>query len=104
MSHEGSQQPQTHVLLMKLDQQLSLKHLAKILTTPDVLMYDAIVLNIIDQNHEHLTKTALIFTAVNVCIHVADFSHRKRLGGKLSDGKMKGCFHKGSTNLFVYVC
>jgi hypothetical protein len=67
-------------------------------------MYDAIVLNIVDQNHEHLTKRALIFTSVNIYIQFADFSHRKLLGGKLSDGKIKGCFYKGSTNLFVYVC
>ena len=61
----------------KVRQATFLHNLAKILTVPDVLMYDAILLNIIDQNHEHLTKTALIFTAVNVYIQWADFSHRK---------------------------
>jgi len=49
-------------------------------------MYDAIALNVIDQNHEHLTKTALILTTTNVYIQFTDFSYLKLFGGKLSEG------------------
>jgi hypothetical protein len=77
--------------------------LAEILTTPDVLMYDVIVLNIIDKIHERLTKTTLIFTAVNVYVLFADFCFRKLLGGKLCDGKMKFYVHVAvHRNKFLY--
>ena len=62
------------------------------------------VLHVIDKNYERLTKTTFIFIAVDVYIQFSYFAHRKLLGRKLSDGKMKGCFHEGRKNRFVYVC